>query len=195
MSAVIATQANGATDTAPSKKRKRADALTKSTQASEYGVSRGIDFIEVSCVLNFDLPTSARSYTHRIGRTARAGRTGMALSFVVPRTLWNKKTNKGSAEISLPSAKRDEEVWKRIEKKQKDERGVEVEEYRFDMEQVEGFRYRMMDGLRAVTRAAVREARIREIKNEVLNSERLKVGEVRPSRSCALTSPASPGSF
>jgi ATP-dependent RNA helicase DDX56/DBP9 len=51
----------------------------------EYGVTRGVDFIDVSCVLNFDLPTSATAYTHRVGRTARAGRTGMALSFVVPK--------------------------------------------------------------------------------------------------------------
>lgn len=173
--AVISTQADNATTSAPTKKRKRADNATKTSGASEYGVSRGIDFIDVSCVLNFDLPTSSRSYIHRIGRTARAGRTGMALSFVVPRSLWQKKAH---VEISLPSAKRDEEVWKRIERKQKEERGVEVEEYRFDMEQVEGFRYRMMDGLRGVTRAAVREARIREIKNEVLNSEKLKVRAV-----------------
>jgi len=43
------------------------------------------------------------------------------------------------------------------------------------LKQVEGFRYRMEDGLRAVTKAAVREARIKEIKNEVVNSEKLKV--------------------
>jgi superfamily II DNA/RNA helicase len=51
----------------------------------EYGVTRGVDFIDVSCVLNFDLPTSATAYTHRVGRTARAGRSGMALSFVLPK--------------------------------------------------------------------------------------------------------------
>ncbi|KAI9612328.1 hypothetical protein KEM48_004230 [Puccinia striiformis f. sp. tritici PST-130] len=42
------------------------------------------------------------------------------------------------------------------------------------MSQVEGFRYRMEDGLRAVTKAAIREARIKEIKNEILNSTKLK---------------------
>jgi ATP-dependent RNA helicase DDX56/DBP9 len=50
-----------------------------------------------------------------------------------------------------------------------------VKEYKFDLKQVEGFRYRMEDGLRSVTKAAVREARIKEIKNEVVNSEKLKV--------------------
>jgi ATP-dependent RNA helicase DDX56/DBP9 len=51
----------------------------------EYGVTRGVDFIDVACVLNFDLPSSSRAYTHRVGRTARAGRSGMALSFVLPK--------------------------------------------------------------------------------------------------------------
>ena len=51
----------------------------------EYGVTRGVDFIDVPCVLNFDLPSSSRAYTHCVGRTARrAGRSGVALSFVVP---------------------------------------------------------------------------------------------------------------
>ncbi|KAM0750820.1 DEAD-domain-containing protein [Meredithblackwellia eburnea MCA 4105] len=153
---------------APSKKRKRLEASLPST--SEYGVSRGVDFIDVSCVLNFDLPFSSRSYTHRVGRTARAGRTGTSLSFIVPKDLWGIKRKN---DICLETAKRDESVWKRIEKEQK-EKGGEVKEWKFDQKQVEGFRYRMEDGLKAVTKASVREARIKEIKNEVVNSEKLK---------------------
>ena len=67
---------------APARKKR------KQAHDKEYGVTRGVDFIDVSCVLNFDLPTSSRAYTHRVGRTARAGRTGMALSFVVPQDEW-----------------------------------------------------------------------------------------------------------
>lgn len=44
--------------------------------------SRGIDVPEVSCVINIDLPMEAESYVHRIGRTARAGESGIAISFV-----------------------------------------------------------------------------------------------------------------
>lgn len=157
----------------PAKKRKRKEADIKSS-TTEYGVSRGIDFVDVSCVINFDLPFSSRSYTHRVGRTARAGRTGTSLSFVVPKELWGKKKTN---DISLETAKRDEAVWIRIERDQK-AKGGEVKEYKFDMKQVEGFRYRMEDGLRSVTKAAVREARIKEIKNEVVNSEKLKVGSL-----------------
>lgn len=149
----------------------------KTIQQTEYGVTRGIDFVDVACVINFDLPASARSYTHRIGRTARAGRSGTSLSFVVPKKQWGP-THQHGFETSLKSARRDQKIWKRIEKDQKVNYGVpedQVKEYVFDMKQVEGFRYRMEDGLRSVTRAYVREARIKEIKQEVLNSDKLKV--------------------
>ena len=43
--------------------------------------ARGIDVEGVSHVLNFDLPNVPESYVHRIGRTARAGKTGVAISF------------------------------------------------------------------------------------------------------------------
>ena len=45
--------------------------------------SRGIDVPEVSCVINMELPLETESYVHRIGRTARAGESGAAISFVM----------------------------------------------------------------------------------------------------------------
>ena len=44
--------------------------------------ARGIDIPLLDTVVNFDLPRSPRDYTHRIGRTGRAGATGIAVSFV-----------------------------------------------------------------------------------------------------------------
>jgi ATP-dependent RNA helicase RhlE len=44
--------------------------------------ARGLDIAQLPVVVNFDLPRSAVDYTHRIGRTGRAGERGIALSFV-----------------------------------------------------------------------------------------------------------------
>jgi ATP-dependent RNA helicase RhlE len=44
-------------------------------------VSRGIDVDDLALVVNFDLPLDPESYVHRIGRTARAGKSGRAISF------------------------------------------------------------------------------------------------------------------
>ncbi|MDD5157354.1 DEAD/DEAH box helicase [Sulfurimonas sp.] len=44
--------------------------------------ARGLDIDGISCVVNFDLPRSPLDYIHRIGRTGRAGRDGVAVSFI-----------------------------------------------------------------------------------------------------------------
>ena len=44
--------------------------------------ARGLDIVELPVVVNYDLPRSADDYTHRIGRTGRAGEHGVAGSFV-----------------------------------------------------------------------------------------------------------------
>ena len=49
--------------------------------------SRGLDIEKLPTVINFDLPRSAVDYTHRIGRTGRAGEPGLAISFVCPDSL------------------------------------------------------------------------------------------------------------
>ena len=47
--------------------------------------ARGLDIAHVSHVVNFDVPSAAESYVHRIGRTGRAGREGVAITLVEPR--------------------------------------------------------------------------------------------------------------
>ncbi|TET89515.1 MAG: DEAD/DEAH box helicase [Sulfurovum sp.] len=45
-------------------------------------VSRGLDIDDITCVINYDLPRSPADYIHRIGRTGRAGKSGIAVSFI-----------------------------------------------------------------------------------------------------------------
>jgi ATP-dependent RNA helicase DDX56/DBP9 len=150
-------------------KSSRSDKRRKvSGKEKDYGISRGIDFQNVACVLNFDLPATSKSYTHRIGRTGRAGKTGMALSFVVPKDQYGKHKP-----TSITTSKHDEAVLSKIIRKQA-KLNHEVKPYHFEMKQVEAFRYRMTDALRAVTRLAVQEARAREIRQELIKSEKLK---------------------
>jgi ATP-dependent RNA helicase RhlE len=48
-------------------------------------VARGIDIEEVSHVINFDMPDTPENYMHRIGRTGRADKQGIAISFISPK--------------------------------------------------------------------------------------------------------------
>ena len=49
--------------------------------------ARGLDIEDLGAVINYELPTDPDVYVHRIGRTGRAGRTGLALSLVSPREM------------------------------------------------------------------------------------------------------------
>ncbi|RXN04989.1 putative ATP-dependent RNA helicase DDX56 [Labeo rohita] len=135
------------------KKKKNAG---KKGKDKEYGVSRGIDFHNVSNVINFDFPTSVESYIHRVGRTARADNSGTALSFI-SHTEISMLTE---VENALTGDNTHDSVLK---------------PYGFKMEEIEGFRYRCRDAMRSVTKQAVKEARLKEIKQELLNSEKLKM--------------------
>ncbi|XP_048585056.1 probable ATP-dependent RNA helicase DDX56 isoform X2 [Nematostella vectensis] len=128
----------------------------KRKKDKEYGVARGIDFQGVENVINFDFPSTVEAYIHRVGRTARGDSSGTALSFVTHSD--NTVISKAEERLAQETGS-DKEVFK---------------PFQFRMEEIEGFRYRARDAIRAVTKTAVKEARLKEIKREILNSEKLK---------------------
>jgi ATP-dependent RNA helicase DDX56/DBP9 len=133
-----------------------------------FGISRGIDFQAVQYVINFDLPLSAKSYTHRIGRTARANESGTAISFVIPKSLHGKHRP-----TTIPSTINDEAVLESIEASQK-ALNRQVQPYSFDTAATAPFKYRTADAIRAVTQVAIRDARSRELRRQLLASEKLR---------------------
>eukprot|EP00569_Conticribra_weissflogii_P007513 CAMPEP_0171349950 /NCGR_PEP_ID=MMETSP0878-20121228/35166_1 /TAXON_ID=67004 /ORGANISM="Thalassiosira weissflogii, Strain CCMP1336" /LENGTH=695 /DNA_ID=CAMNT_0011854745 /DNA_START=20 /DNA_END=2104 /DNA_ORIENTATION=+ len=176
-------------ENADGKKSKKKKPNKRRKKDGEYGVSRGLDFRGVSFVVNVDLPTSPESYTHRIGRTARGGANGVALTLL-------DSTKREEAEMLFEIQESQpaklpigvdgdlkgttEEVENGIETGM-DDGGISNKRSHkqpcpldFDLNEIEGFRYRVEDVSRAVTRVAVRETRAAEVKAEILNSERLQ---------------------
>jgi ATP-dependent RNA helicase RhlE len=63
--------------------------------------ARGLDINDINCVINYDLPRSPADYIHRIGRTARAGKSGTAISFIDYETDEHFKLIEKRSEIKL----------------------------------------------------------------------------------------------
>ena len=77
--------------------------------------ARGLDVERISHVINYDVPSDPESYTHRIGRTGRAGRSGDAILFITPRERGllkaiERATRQPVAPLSLPTIKEVNEV-------------------------------------------------------------------------------------
>jgi len=130
----------------------------KSKNSKEYNVSRGIDFQDVDNVLNFDFPTNSDSYVHRIGRTARGHNSGTALSFVA----------------TLKDHEYLQDVEKQLKSPGETDKVPILKPFNFKIDEIEGLRYRVNDAYNGVTRLKIKDARLKEIKGEILNSTKLK---------------------
>lgn len=89
--------------------------------------ARGLDVPSVDLVLNFDLPPDSKTYIHRVGRTARAGKSGHAISMVT---------------------QYDIDIWQRIESAL----GKKLEEYAVDREEVDVLGERVEEAARVAIR-------------------------------------------
>lgn len=65
--------------------------------------ARGIDVDSLAMVINYDLPNEAENYVHRIGRTARAGKTGKAYSFCSEQDVYNLPAIEKYCESKIPT--------------------------------------------------------------------------------------------
>ena len=63
--------------------------------------ARGLDIDDIDCVINYDLPRSPEDYIHRIGRTARAGKKGDAISFITHENTQHFKLIEKRCDITL----------------------------------------------------------------------------------------------
>lgn len=144
---IIASDASNAGSSQEGRKRPR----IKSDR--EAGAARGVDFKHVDVVVNFDLPARVDSYVHRVGRTARGHQLGTAISLIC------------SAE--------EEKMLAAIVAAQ-EASGNTISPHDFDLKQLEGFRYRCNDALRSTTKSAIKSARLRAVKDEMVKSEKLK---------------------
>lgn len=68
-------------------------------------VARGIDVDDISLVINYDVPNDAEDYVHRVGRTARAASTGVALTFINPDEDYKFKKIEQIIEMDIPKLK------------------------------------------------------------------------------------------
>ncbi len=65
--------------------------------------ARGIDVTDLAMVINYDLPNEAENYVHRIGRTARAGKSGKAYTFCSEQDVYNLPAIERYIEMQIPS--------------------------------------------------------------------------------------------
>ncbi len=66
--------------------------------------ARGLDIDDISHVFNYDMPHDPEMYIHRIGRTGRAGKTGIAISLVIPSNRRNLQQIEGYTKQKIPLA-------------------------------------------------------------------------------------------
>uniref|UniRef100_T1GAA2 RNA helicase n=1 Tax=Megaselia scalaris TaxID=36166 RepID=T1GAA2_MEGSC len=150
-----------------------------------------------SCILNSELPTSIRCHVisqfnqgkYDIiiasdekmlddaagGSSKKDKESGVSrgIDFQSGRTA--RGTNKGSvlSFVSIKEQPMNAKVEERLKAGYSSEETI-IRNYQFKMEEVEAFRYRAHDAWRAITKVAVHEARLKEIKQEIFNSEKLK---------------------
>jgi len=151
---------------------------------------RGVDFREVAAVINLSSPYSIKKYIHRIGRTARAGHYGVAITLVTPREMRRFRyillcrvrgpvLTTANKEDSVKGMDVDSEIIANLPEKTSQQMNKEllseiIQKLPLSMNDLQPFRYRCESVRCSITTQLVRHARLNELKMEVLNSKRLQ---------------------
>eukprot|EP00485_Elphidium_margaritaceum_P004017 CAMPEP_0202687736 /NCGR_PEP_ID=MMETSP1385-20130828/3372_1 /ASSEMBLY_ACC=CAM_ASM_000861 /TAXON_ID=933848 /ORGANISM="Elphidium margaritaceum" /LENGTH=735 /DNA_ID=CAMNT_0049342579 /DNA_START=49 /DNA_END=2256 /DNA_ORIENTATION=+ len=114
---------------------------------------RGVDFREVAAVINFSSPGSLKTYIHRVGRTARAGNYGVAITLVAP-----KERRRFESVLSQRVSADNTSLLQKLP---------------LNMHDLDAFRYRCESVRCSITTQLVKNARLNELRMEILNSKRL----------------------
>ncbi|MDC0339434.1 DEAD/DEAH box helicase [Flavobacteriales bacterium] len=91
-------------------------------------ISRGIDIKDINLVINYDVPGNPADYVHRIGRTARADTTGVAITLINPDDIYKFRNIETLIENEVPKVKLPEVLgdgpeWKKTSSKGKNHNG------------------------------------------------------------------------
>jgi ATP-dependent RNA helicase DDX56/DBP9 len=140
----------------------------------DFGVSRGVDFHGVVNVVNFNFPTSLKSYVHRVGRTGRAGERGTAVSIVTDKDYEILEKVQEYYRLEMKSRKiQDQQEAGNMEDAEESMEEV-LRPLNVRYKDVAAFKYRVDDIIRGVNANAVKKARLKEIHLAMLRSEKLK---------------------
>ena len=143
--------------------------------------ARGLDIDDISHVFNFDLPTDPEAYVHRIGRTGRAGKEGIAISLITPgeKRGLNRIERYTKQQVSQAELPTEKDIHERREKLLIDKMAVWLERDRCKREQeiVEELVAAGHDPIK-VAATALKLARVEEKQRPIE-----KIGEVRLKRS------------
>eukprot|EP01071_Lankesteria_metandrocarpae_P004892 Lankesteria_metandrocarpae@DN3734_c0_g1_i1.p1 len=118
---------------------------------SDFAPHRGIDFTDVCCVVNFDCPQLYSTYVHRVGRTARGGKSGVAI------TLFDSKESSKDQAFKSTLANQ----------------GRDLHPLNLSLTDISCFRYRVQDVMKGVTKQTVKATRCTELQRDLLSCKRM----------------------